>query len=301
MKQRYSFLLTPTWLGWLAMCMVFMIACYFLGQWQLDRREHVVEENNRVVENYDEDPIPYAEARDQFHSPAEDDEWRVVSMEGEYLTEDQQLIRNRGHAGQVGYEQAVPFREAETSDVLVISRGWLATSSEDGGQPESNPDPPEGEVDVVVRLQPGEPAIDRDAPQGQLASLDLAEYEQTVGYDLVPGAYGLMDQETPDPGQAPHQLVRPSLDEGPHLSYSMQWIAFGLLGFIGWGYAARLHARNRDMEELDATAEDSMGSASAVQRQMRVREAKRLRRQKTGRYSDEDAEDAAVDEQLTRR
>lgn len=78
MKQRYSFLLTPTWLGWLAMCMVFMIACYFLGQWQLDRREHVVEENNRVVENYDEDPIPYAEARDQFHSPAEDDEWRVV-------------------------------------------------------------------------------------------------------------------------------------------------------------------------------------------------------------------------------
>lgn len=81
MRGRYSFLLTPTWLGWLAACVIFAVACYFLGQWQLDRREAALEENNRVVQNFDEDPVPYAEVRDLFHSPDEADEWTVTRLE----------------------------------------------------------------------------------------------------------------------------------------------------------------------------------------------------------------------------
>ncbi len=110
MKGRYSFLLTPTWLGWLAVCALFAVACVFLGQWQMDRRDQALEEIDRVVSNYDEDPVPFAEVRDLFADPDAQDEWTVAAATGEYLEDDMLLVRNRGHAGSVGYEQLVPFR-----------------------------------------------------------------------------------------------------------------------------------------------------------------------------------------------
>ena len=298
MKNRYAFLISPTWLGWLTLCAVFAVSCYFLGQWQLDRRDLAVEEINRVVENYDQEPVPYAEVRDLFHSPTDDDEWTVAQLRGEYLDEDFMLVRNRGHGGQVGYEQLVPFREFSTGEVLIISRGWLPTANEDGSKPEYNPQPPQqSDVEVTVRLKPGEADISRGAPEGQLASVSLGEYQQQLGYPVVQGGYGLMAEETPEPAEQPSQLARPDLDEGPHLSYSMQWVTFGLMSFIGWGYAARVHARNRDMEELAAGAPMEAGSTQ-VARQERIRAAKRLRRKQTGQYSDEDAEDAWVEDRL---
>lgn len=295
--HRYQFLLTPTWLGWLALCAAFAVICVLLGQWQIDRREHALTEINRVVENYDEPPVPYSEARELFISPDDEDEWTVVELSGEYLPEDTRLVRNRGHSGSVGYEQLVPFQVAGTPDVLVVSRGWLPTHSEDGGQPAFLPDPPEGEVDLVVRVKPGEPEINRDAPEGQLASIDLDEYQDQVGYEVLGGGYGLMDEETPAPETQPRPMPRPSLDEGPHLSYSLQWYAFGLLGFIGWGYAARVQARNNDLDVL-TEAEDGRHSALGSGRQDRLREAKRAQRMQRGKYSDEDYEDMWVDERM---
>lgn len=306
MKQRYSFLLSPSWLGWLAICVLFCIACYMLGQWQLDRREGALEEINRVVSNYDEDPVSYTEARNLFAEGDPSDEWTVVELRGEYLSDDSLLVRNRGHGGQVGYEQLVPFRDAPTGDVVVVSRGWLPTSSADGSVPEFNPEPPGGDVEVVARMKPAEPDIDRGAPEGQLASIDLAEYQEHVSYEIVEGAYARMAEESPEPAEAPYQLARPSLDEGPHLSYSMQWVAFGLLSFVGWGYAARVHRRNLDLEELDdavdTSTSESLGSADPrLEKLERKRRAKEPRRRQTGRYSDEDAEDAWVDQRLTPR
>lgn len=302
MKQRYGFLLTPTWLGWLAVCALFAVACVFLGQWQMDRRDQALDEIDRVVSNYDEDPVPFGEVRELFAAPEAEDEWTVAEATGEYLQEDMLLVRNRGHGGSVGYEQLVPFRITEGSaagEVVVLSRGWLPTHSEDGGRPAALPDPPQGNVDVVLRLKPGEPAINRDAPEGQLASIDLEEYQGGLGYEILTGAYGLMAEESPAPQSAPQQLARPDLDEGPHLSYSMQWIAFGLLGFVGWGYAARIQARNNDMDML-ADEEDGRHMAAGVPKQDRLREAKRVHRIRSGKLSDEDMEDAWVEEQLSR-
>lgn len=307
MRQRYGFLLSPVWLGWLAACAIFCVVCYLLGQWQLDRREVALEEINRVVDNYDQEPVPYAQAQGLFAEGAADDEWTVVELTGEYLSEDFLLVRNRGHGGQVGYEQLVPFRDGVTGDVVVVSRGWLPTSSTDGSVPASNPEPPSGEVEVTARMRPGEPAIDRDAPQGQLASIDLAEYASHTDYPLVQGSYGLMAEESPAPSDSPLQLARPSLDEGPHLGYSMQWVAFGMLSFVGWGYAARVYRRNLDADELDqleaADAPETDSHAVAdprLEKQLRARRAKQLRRRQTGKYSDEDAEDAWVDQRLSR-
>src|SRR4029078_271914 len=54
----------------------------------------------------------------------------------------------------------------------------------------------------------------------------------------------------------PVAFPKPSTDEGTHLSYSLQWFAFGVLMFVGFGYAARQQARNA---AIDAEDEDESG------------------------------------------
>ena len=62
----------------------------------------------------------------------------------------------------------------------------------------------------------------------------------------------------------PFPFPKPSTDEGTHLSYSLQWFAFGVLMFVGFGYAARQQARNAAIDAEDAEAEAADGRASCT-------------------------------------
>jgi hypothetical protein len=96
----------------------------------------------------------------------------------------------------------------------------------------------------------------------------------------------------------PFPFPKPSTEEGTHLSYSLQWFAFGVLMFIGFGYAARQQARNAaiDAEDAEGQAGDAdsagvfMHSSGPVARR---RPAPRKRKNATA----EEEEDAILDAQ----
>lgn len=285
---RFGFLLSAPWLFGLVVCVLFAVACHHLAQWQIDRRIQVMHEINRVLENYDDAPVPFAEA------PVEDfqaeDEWTPVTLTGEYLVEDTLIARNRPRAGRPGYEVLVPFR-TEQGAVVVVDRGWLPIG-DSPGRPDSVPAPAEGTQQVQVRLRPGEPTLDRDAPEGQVASIDLPEIGRITGLDVADRAYGEMVSESQDPGDRPQSLVQPTLDEGPHLSYALQWYLFALMGFGVWGYMAYTRARNERDDALYGPEEDD-GFIPATHHPRRERPQRRRRRR--ARLTDEEAEDALFD------
>ena len=105
---------------------------------------------------------------------------------------------------------------------------------------------------AVVRLKAGEPTLQRGAPDGQLASIDLPAYAAELGYPVLTGAYGQLASETPAAAEKPFPFPKPATEEGTHLSYSLQWFAFGVLMFVGFGYAARQQARNAAIDAEDA-------------------------------------------------
>lgn len=292
-RLDFRFVLSPQWLGGLAFCVIFSVACALLGQWQMDRRMEAVTEINKVLENYDEPAVPLAGHEALFTGFQAHQEWTPVRMSGEYLPEDTLIVRNRPKAGKPGYEVLVPFR-ADTGATVVVNRGWLPIGNT-AGRPDVVPAPPEGQVTVEVRTRPGEPDIGRDAPEGQLASIDLVAFEQSVGYPVADTAYGEMVEESPEPAGRPQTLVPPTLDEGPHLSYSMQWFLFGLMSFIVWGYMARQRAVNdREDRALGLTEEHGYISAYRPPRPKPVR-------RRGGRLTDEEAEDALLDATEPRR
>ena len=90
----------------------------------------------------------------------------------------------------------------------------------------------------------------------------------------------------------PYPFPKPSVEEGTHLSYSLQWFAFGVLMFIGFGYAARQQARNAD---IDARGRRAGGRRARVRQWPRARRrpAPRKRKQPTA----EEEEDAILDAQ----
>ncbi|UPO78249.1 SURF1 family protein [Arthrobacter sp. Helios] len=293
----YKFLLSSRWLGWLALVCALAAVCAYLGTWQLERRDAIREDIGWVETNYSAEPVPFEEAAGYFQEFDPSAEWLPVELTGTYDTANQRIVRNRPLNGRPGYEVLVPLKLADGTAV-VINRGWLPIGDNEAGWPDEIPGAPAGEVTVTARLKPAEPTLLRGAPAGQLASIDLTEYERQAGYPLQTAAYGLMDTEDPAPETRPEAAPKPSVDEGPHLSYALQWYAFGLLFFVGLGYAARQEAWNRiesgedeewDEEDWEDDENETYSAAPAPRRTRPVRK----RRNPTG----EEEEDAILDAQ----
>lgn len=281
---RFGFVLSPGWIFGFVVCILFAFLCHGLAQWQWDRRVEVMHQVNRVLENYDDEPVPFAQASGMFTAFDTEDEWTPVTLRGEYLEEQTLVVRNRPRAGRPGYEVLVPFRTQE-GPVVVVDRGWLPIGSQPG-RPDAIPAPHLDAREVVVRVKPGEPALDRDAPEGQVPSIDLARIGALVDGPVADTAYGLMVQETPAADTTPSALVEPTLDEGPHLSYAIQWYIFAAMGFGVWGYSAWMRARNDRADALEEAEDDGMLAARRAPR------PKPQRRRRGGRMSDEEVEDA---------
>jgi cytochrome oxidase assembly protein ShyY1 len=257
------------WAPWLALVVVFAIATTLLSWWQFSRREEKVQKIQLVIENYDAKVVPLDEidwSHDEAGNPI--NEWRQVSVTGHYLPEQALLVRNRPLSGSAGFLQLVPF-ELQTGQILIVERGWLRADS-DITKPESNPLPNSDLRTLTLRLRPSEPDLGKKSVPGQVASIDLNEVQRLVSPAVVADYYGRLVSEDPASSELPIAMPKPSLDEGNHLSYALQWLLFGIMAFGAfiWAYRndkrVRLEAqgvisskkKRQTQADLDASFED---------------------------------------------
>lgn len=227
------------WGVYLLIATGFAIACVFLSQWQFDRNESRAEQIALVERNYDATPVPVADLLGADGRLDPGDEWHPVLLRGEYLADEQLLVRNRPHGGTSAFEVLVPFRD-ESGMVLLVDRGWISPGEDT--VPRSVPAPPSGDSTVVVRLRPGErlPASGRGAPEGQVPTIHLPTIADRVQPALITSAYGQLVSEDPRADAALGGFASPTDDPGPHLSYAIQWILFAVMGFAFIGYVIRI-------------------------------------------------------------
>lgn len=232
----------PRWLGYLGMAVAFAVVCCALGMWQWHRREEALAAIARLDGNYDRSPVALAEALPGLDAYEQPQQWTPVQATGEYLVDETLLLRGRVRGGDVGFDVVVPFRTTDGT-VLIVDRGWIRQGP-GAERPVTEPVTPEGELTIVARLRPDEGDIaGRGAPEGQIASVNLATIAADLGEPTYTGAYGLLAEEA---GGAPADVAlatRPVLDEGPHLSYTLQWFVFAAGGFGALVWAMRQEAR----------------------------------------------------------
>lgn len=228
-----------------------------LSMWQFARREEARVEIERVLTNYESPALPLTEVLPTLDSFSEDDKWKPIVVTGVYLPEEQLIVRSRPREQQAGVEVLTPLL-TETGDVFIVDRGWLP-ANDSSTDPYVLPEPPAGTVTVVARLKASEASIPgREMADDQVATVELPLIQDVLGKPTYTGAYGLLESEDPTPTEAaPLPALKPSLDEGAHLSYALQWIMFGVLAFIGlvWAVRNEIRIKNQDTVEGQKAAE----------------------------------------------
>ena len=241
-------LFTRRWLGYLALTVTFAVIASFFGMWQWDRRGQAVAAIEKVNSNFDQAPVALSTELSRGSLDADAREWVPVTVTGTYLTEEQVLVRTRPRSGEVGFEVLVPFTSGDTT--VVVNRGWIPTG-ESQDNPDQVPAAPRGQVTLVARIKPSEPLLPgRGAPDGQIASIHLPSLQSMITVEIREDFFLALGEETPRPATTPLPLVRPDLDEGPHLSYTFQWYLFAVMAFGGLWYLLRQEVRARRGDDL---------------------------------------------------
>ena len=204
----------PIWLLGHVIAITAVLAFARLGVWQLDRLEEKRDRNRVIAERSDG---PAMDVADVDWDRAE---YQHVTATGTFAAEDDHLIPYRSYRGTVGSHAVTPLVLDDGTAVLVL-RGWV---------PDESAAPPDGEVTVEGVLRRSGSAR---------TSVDVGELEDSLDRDLAP-LY--LQQLAPDPpGDYPVLLDPPARDEGPHLSYAMQWFLF--TGVVLVGYPLLLRKR----------------------------------------------------------
>jgi cytochrome oxidase assembly protein ShyY1 len=257
------------WLNWIALVVVFSIACGFLANWQFSRRESKLASIALVKENYNAIPVELNTLLENGSVPLPKMTWRTVRISGHYLPESLLLVRNRPNEGQPGFEELVPF-QSDQLGVLFVSRGWLP-SGQAQDQPDSVPVPSREDTIITARILAAEPLLNRGAPDGQIASINVSLALELTGLNSqVNNSYFRLVAESPAVGEGIKPMHAPSIEEGNNLSYAFQWILFALMAALAliWrirrdnqldrGIVPKRRIRHSD---LDAAYEDASTKA----------------------------------------
>lgn len=237
----YAFLFKPKWLGFHLLCLAAIVAMINLGLWQLSRLDEKRTFNDRVTAH---DAAPPAPLTDDLVAGNPDDLiYRRVEATGSYLATPQFEVVNVTQDGTTGRNVVNAF---ETVDgvLIIVNRGFVPTGS-------AVPAPPSGEVQLMARLKEGQRAgtgQPRDDGSQQLSDIrrvDLDALAQQYDRPIAPMYVDLLDSTPAEPSSV-SPIAFPSLGEGPHLSYTIQWFIFTICVAVGWVFAIRKSVRERN-------------------------------------------------------
>lgn len=221
-------LLSPRWIlihlliGGLATLMV------FLGIWQLHRLDDRRARNAEIELNTTQE---IATATQDFGAPT--DEWRRVKLTGGYVSGSDIAVINRSQDGVAGDNVAAVFK-TENNGLFLVNRGFVPLSVDKQPSP-SQPLSLVGYVRLSqTRRNVG--AIDStDKGTTQFQRYDLERIKAALGLDFNSTFYVQLIKESPSPNtQWPSPVPFPTIDEGPHFSYAMQWFFFSFVAIAGW-------------------------------------------------------------------
>jgi cytochrome oxidase assembly protein ShyY1 len=276
--RGWAFAFSRRWAGYFALAVIFAIVCSLLGAWQLNRRAEAWLEIDRIDNNYSSAPVPIDTVLGNLTTFETSQKWTPVLVTGTYLSDETILVRNRPYNGRPGFEVLVPLLQSDGT-VFIVNRGWVNPGNAQD-EPDFIPAAPEGVVTIEARLKASEPALPgRSAPSGQVATIELPLIAERLSYPLYTGAYGVLVAEDPATEIRPLPAAQPTRDEGPHLSYALQWYVFAIFGFLGFAYAVRQEYRLVNIDDPDE------------QDRAKLREKKEMLRPP----SDSEIEDAIID------
>jgi cytochrome oxidase assembly protein ShyY1 len=247
------------WVGFTLLAVFFVLVFIRLSVWQVSRLHERQRDNDVVRAHLAAPPMTQSELAALAVADrafATDQQWRSVRLTGHWDATHQMLVRNQpSDSGDNGYEVVTPLVPDSAGTAVLVDRGWVPAGATPAA-PDTVPAPQSGTVTVVARIQPSEPARPTEGlPAGQVSSLSTGDLARGDGYPVLDG-YLRLTSESPAPSSGPTVHADPVLDDGPHLSYAVQWVLFALVAIGGWWTFLR-----REAEEATASPDAERAEA----------------------------------------
>lgn len=215
-----------------------------LGVWQLSRLAERRAINATALAARDQPPLALDTRLAQDGGPGGGLDNRRVSVSGRYDHAAEIVIRGQSEGGVPGVRLVTPLRPLSGDTALLVQRGYY-------------PSPDARTVNLAAIEEPGVVWVRgiafpldtaaRGEPLeqgGQLSwrRVDLRAIRERLPYPVAPFVI-LQEADS----TAPRGLRRdepPALDDGPHLSYAIQWFSFAITalvvgGIVGFGRGSK--------------------------------------------------------------
>ena len=208
-----------SWLPLLAAAVI-AVVCVRLGLWQLDRLDQRKARNATIAAAFHEPPLPVNLAiKDRVPR------FRRVTATGRWDYDRERTVSGRTRNGSPGVHVVTPMILEDSAEILV-NRGWVYS-------------PDARTIDLPKW---------REGDQSQLVG-----YVDEPPSSLQPSSptrlyvVALADSGSQPAAERPVRLPVPAFaDEGPHLSYAVQWFSFAAIALIGTPIVVRRQRRRRE-------------------------------------------------------
>ena len=219
-KEPWSFLKT-------LVALALIVLCVWAAQWQYHRGVDRHARNTIIEERIARDAIELG----QIDSELANNEWQSIVTTGSFDEKKQILLRNRYSEGKYGYEVLTLFTST-SGEKFWVDRGWVQAGAT-ATTPPVVTSVPAGEVTITGRFR-----LDSSLPRGSFFALpgsgeDLVS-ELNAQSQLNTEKYYLDLLSGSEPSLTPAVTAQlPSLSDGPHMAYALQWLFFGGLVIYG--------------------------------------------------------------------
>jgi surfeit locus 1 family protein len=201
-----------------------------LGFWQLDRLQQRRAANRVALSARAEAPVSLPGSGSRGVRG-----WsnrRVVAI-GRYDHDRETILRGESLDGVPGVEVVTPLRITGSDTAVMVNRGFVPAPDAVSARIEDLREPGELRVEGIALVLPsggGRPL--RHDGRTTWARLDGDALREQLPYPILP----VYIRQIPDSSlpRFPRRLPPPPLDDGPHLSYAVQWFLFAAMA-LGFG------------------------------------------------------------------
>jgi surfeit locus 1 family protein len=156
---------------------------------------------------------------------------RRVWVKGHYDHDRDIVLRSRTYAGVPGVEIVSPLIPEGGGTAVLVNRGFVPSPDAVTLDPTTVREPGvRGVEGIALPLDSSGGAPFQRGAQRTWARLDAPMLRARLPYPIAP----FVIRQTPDSAlpRIPRRLDPPELDDGPHLSYAIQWFAFSVIALV---------------------------------------------------------------------
>lgn len=225
----YSFLLKPKWIATHLLVVLAIFTMVNLASWQWGRYHERKDFNATLIARFDATTRPLEDV--VVGAQPQDIEWLPTEARGTYVQGEDISLVNVSQNGMAGFDAITPLRLNDGRMVLV-NRGFVPLASE-------FPKAPTGEVVILGRIRAvserrtGAISDPATGDLDEIQRIDIVRLQPQIDGELLP-VYVQMLSSAPADSSMLSTIADPDFSNGPHLSYTIQWLIFSICAAGGW-------------------------------------------------------------------